>query len=178
VEDVDCYANELSRLAANEFSKYTTYRGGHFLCFCNTFWIFDLLGQKIGATPDGRRAYTPVADSAGAVAGRDRKGPTALIKSVASLSQLNYPGTQVFNIRFTPDFIRNDGKTIRDLLETFFKLGGTQIQINTVDQKVLEDAMAHPENHNGLIVRVAGYSEYFNRLSPEIRKSVLARIAH
>jgi trans-4-hydroxy-L-proline dehydratase len=178
IYEVDCYAKELSHFIAIEFRKYTPYRGGKFLTFCNTYWIFDELGKDIGATPDGRRANAPIADSAAAVAGRDVNGPTALINSVTALDHLNSPGTLVFNIRFTSDIIKKYGEQIRGLIETFIDLGGTQMQINTVDQKLLEDAMIHPEDHMDLIVRVAGYSEYFNRLSLEIRKSVLERIAH
>jgi len=137
-------------------------------------------GVLVGVTPDGRLAGSPLADSAGPVQGRDRNGPTAMLRSVAAIPHHLAPGTLVVNARFTRDFFSTDAgrSKLRDLVRTYFDMGGMQLQINVVDQKVLRDAIAHPERHQDLIVRVGGYSEYFNRLSPALKQTVLERIEH
>ena len=90
------------------------------------------------------------------------------------------PGTLVVNARFSRDFFNTpEGREkLKSLIRTYFELGGMQIQINVVDQEVLRDAIEHPERHEDLIVRVGGYSEYFNRLSDALKLSILERTEH
>jgi formate C-acetyltransferase len=132
------------------------------------------------ATPDGRHAGEPIADSAGPVQGRDRSGPTAMLNSVAQLAQDLAPGTLVVNARFARRMFDSGEQRnrLKGLIRAYFQNGGMQIQINVVDQEVLKDAIAHPERHEDLIVRIGGYSEYFNRLSPALKASVLERTEH
>ncbi|NLE60306.1 MAG: hypothetical protein GX616_18300 [Planctomycetes bacterium] len=137
-------------------------------------------GKLVGATPDGRLAREPLGDSFGAYQGRDTKGPTALLNSVTSFPHLGAPGTLVVNARFGKDMMTSPAmrRKLQQLIETYFARGGMQIQITVVDQAILEDAIAHPEAHGDLIVRIGGFSVYFNDLSDEMKRSVLERSIH
>ncbi|MFQ6043747.1 MAG: pyruvate formate lyase family protein [Candidatus Poribacteria bacterium] len=176
----DDIAVDISEFVFSEFLRYAPWRGGKFLASCLMFVTYAGAGEPVGATPDGRFAGAPLADSAGPYQGRDKKGPTAMLKSVAAMPHYLAPGTLVVNARFTKDFFTTDeGRAkIQDLVRTYFDMGGMQLQINVVDQSVLRDAIAHPEQYKDLIIRVGGYSEYFNRLSPALKQTVLERTEH
>jgi len=176
----DAIARDIAGFVFREFLRYAPWRGGKFLPSCLMFVTYADAGAPVGATPDGRRAGEPLADSAGPYQGRDTHGPTAMLKSVAALPHTLAPGTLVVNARFSRDFFTTpEGRRkMQDLVRTYFDLGGMQLQINVVDQALLRDALAHPERHADLIVRVGGYSEYFNRLSPELQRTVLERTEH
>ncbi len=137
------------------------------------------LGQLTGATPDGRRAGTPLSEGVSAVQGHDRRGPTAAAASVAKLDHARTNGT-LLNMRINPDCLRttDDLRKLAALIRGYFDQGGHHVQFNIVDRAVLEDAMAHPEQHRDLVVRVAGYSDYFVLLSPEIQREILSRTEH
>jgi formate C-acetyltransferase len=176
----DQIAADISAFVFSEFLRYAPWRGGKFLASCLMFVTYAGAGEPVAATPDGRCAGEPLADSAGPYQGRDKNGPTAMLKSVAAIPHYLAPGTLVVNARFTKDFFTTDeGRAkIQDLVRTYFDMGGMQLQINVVDQEVLRDAIAHPEQYEDLIIRVGGYSEYFNRLSPALKQSVLERTEH
>jgi formate C-acetyltransferase len=176
----DSLAHEIADCVFRELLLYAPWRGGRFLGSCLMFTTYTIAGKGVGATPDGRRAGEPLSDSAGPHQGRDRKGPTAALASVARIPHDLAPGTLVVNLRLDPDLFRSAAgrNRVRSLVETYFRLGGMQLQVNVVDQAVLEDAIAHPQNHANLIVRVGGYSEYFNRLDPELKRTVLERTRH
>ncbi|MBT3344197.1 MAG: hypothetical protein HN712_13215 [Gemmatimonadetes bacterium] len=179
-EAADSLAGELSGFVFRQFMDRVPWRGGRFLPSCLMFTTYAAAGAPIGATPDGRRAGEPIADSAGPHQGRDRQGPTAMLRSVASLPQHLAPGTLVVNARFSPELFDGGAMSLklRQMVRTYFDLGGMQLQINVVDQALLEDAIAHPEAHQDLVVRIGGYSEYFNRLSPELKQTLLQRTEH
>ncbi len=178
--EADGLAAEVAEFVFREFLRYVPWRGGKFLSSCLMFVTYAQAGAPVAATPDGRHAGEPIADSAGPHQGRDTHGPTALLKSVASIPQALAPGTLVVNARFSAEMFAcaASQRRLQDLIRTYFDLGGMQIQINVVDQEVLRDAIAHPEKHGDLIVRVGGYSEYFNRLSPDLKRTVLERTEH
>jgi len=175
--EVDELAEDISTFVFEEFRRYAPWRGGRFLPGCLMFVTYGTAGEGVMATPDGRRAGTPIADSAGPVQGRDRSGPTAMIRSVTRIKHRLAPGTLVVNARFSRETFANveQRARLKELIRTYFELGGMQLQINVVDQEVLRDAIGHPERHQDLIVRVGGYSEYFNRLSPALKQSLLER---
>jgi len=177
---VDQLACDVSAFVFKELGRHRPWRGGRFLPGTLMFTTYGSAGEYLMATPDGRPAGAPVADSSGPVQGRDRSGPTAMIKSVARLPHHLAPGTLVVNARFSKQLFESSETRakLKDLIRTYFELGGMQIQINVVDQAVLRDALAHPEQHEDLIVRIGGYSEYFNRLSPALKVSVLERVEH
>ncbi|MDP6112255.1 MAG: pyruvate formate lyase family protein [Planctomycetota bacterium] len=179
-ERADSVANEISSFVFTEFLHRRPWRGGRFLPSCLMFTTYARAGEDVGATPDGRHSGAPIADSAGAYHGRDCSGPTALLRSVVSLDQIHAPGTLVVNIRFSKKLFREAPmrEKLKALIKTYFQLGGMQIQINVVDQAVLRDAFKHPERHEDLIIRIGGFSEYWNRLSRELQLTVLERTEH
>jgi len=178
--EADELAHHLSGVVFREFKRYAPWRGGKFLAATLMFVRYADFGRRVGATPDGRLAGKPVSDSAGPVQGRDRHGPTAMLRSVASLQQLHAPGTLIVNIRFAKEmFNTSQGReNLKSLIRTYFRLGGMQLQVNVVDQEVLRDAIAHPELHGDLIVRIGGYSEYFNNIDQDLKLSILERTEH
>jgi len=126
----------------------------------------------VGCTPDGRAAGAPLADSLGAIFGKDTKGPTALLNSVAALDLQRALGVPVLNFNVTPSF-HND--VLRALILGYMEQGGIQMQITCVSRELLEEAYRQPELHKNLVVRVGGYSEYFYRLSDELKRMVIER---
>jgi trans-4-hydroxy-L-proline dehydratase len=137
------------------------------------------LGEVTGATPDGRHAGQPLSEGVSPVQGHDRHGPTAAANSVARLDHARTNGT-LLNMKISPDCLRTgkDLARLAALIRGYFSQGGHHVQFNVIDRKVLEDAMAHPEQHANLIVRVAGYSDYFVLLSPDIQREILSRTEH
>jgi len=135
-------------------------------------------GAVLGATPDGRKSGTPVSEGISPVQGRDLKGPTAVINSMAKMDQRLTCGT-LLNMKFLPSVLDNeeglDG--LGCLVRTYFKMNGHHIQFNVVDADTLRDAQRHPENYRDLIVRVAGYSDYFNDIGKELQDEIIARTA-
>ncbi len=137
-------------------------------------------GRVTGATPDGRRAGEPVADSIGAAQGRDRAGVTALLNSVASLPHRLLPTATTLNVKLDPGLLRDDAgvEALAALIESHFASGGQQLQFAFVDRATLDDAKAHPERHRNLMVRVAGYSAPFIALWDDLQDEIIARTAH
>jgi formate C-acetyltransferase len=179
-EAADALAERLATFVFREFQKHQPWRGGKFLPACLMFVTYARFGKPVGATPDGRRAGEAVADSAGPYQGRDMKGPTAMLGSVARLPHNEAPGTLVVNIRLSKALFstRDQRMKIKHLIRTYFHLGGMQLQINVVDQETLQDAWEHPEQHGDLIIRVGGYSEYWNRLDRDLQRTILNRTEH
>jgi len=157
-----------------EFKRYTPWRGGRFLPSCLLFVTYTDAGARVMATPDGRRAGEAIADSIGPVAGRDRHGPTAMLRSVASIPQEQAAGTLVMNMRVNKGmFVGENRERMLDLMRSYFAMGGMQMQITVVDQETLRAALAEPEKYGDLIVRVGGYSEYWRNLTDALRRTVL-----
>jgi formate C-acetyltransferase len=133
-------------------------------------------GSVIGATPDGRRAGEPLSEGVSPVQGADRCGPTAVIKSVAKMDHVRTGGT-LLNQKFTPQLLKDDEglDKLVQLIRTYFKLDGHHIQFNVVDAATLRAAQKTPEQYRDLIVRVAGYSDYFCDLSKALQDEIIAR---
>jgi formate C-acetyltransferase len=134
-------------------------------------------GEKTPATPDGRRAHTSLAAAASPVQGRDVSGPTASILSATCWNQLPFMGGVAINFKFQPwgDATRNSMKAV---IKTLLARGGLQLQVNCVSREILLDARANPDRHRDLLVRIAGYSDYFTALSPEMQDEIVKRTAH
>jgi formate C-acetyltransferase len=133
-------------------------------------------GSVTGATPDGRKAYMPVSDGISPAHGADRHGPTAVVKSAARMDHARSSGT-LLNQKFTPQLLEGeDGiNKLAALVRSYFKLDGHHIQFNVVTADTLRAAKATPEKHRDLIVRVAGYSDYFCDLTPALQDEIIAR---
>jgi formate C-acetyltransferase len=138
----------------------------------NQFTTYESAGFEVRATPDGRDSGEPLCDSCSAIAGRDKKGPTAALNSAASLRLDLVLGTPITNMRISKT---NLPIYLKPLVQTFFQNGGVQLQVTCASRAELEDALVHPEKHENLIVRIGGYAEYFNRLSPVLKQSVIDR---
>jgi pyruvate formate-lyase/glycerol dehydratase family glycyl radical enzyme len=136
-------------------------------------------GAVTGATPDGRLSTTPLSEGISPVQGADHKGPTAVIRSVAKMDHVRTGGT-LLNQKFTPQVLNsNDGlDKLVQLIRTYFRLDGHHIQFNVVDAATLREAQQHPEQYRSLIVRVAGYSDYFCDLSKTLQDEIIARTEH
>jgi len=136
-------------------------------------------GQVCGATPDGRRAGVPLSEGISPVQGADRCGPTAVFASAAKMDHVKTGGT-LLNMKFTPDLLAGEEGITRlaGLVRTYFKAGGHHVQLNVVTADTLRKAQADPDAHRGLIVRVAGYSDYFCDLSPALQEEIIARTEH
>ncbi len=175
--EVDALAVKVAAFVYGEIRAFPCARGGRFLPSHIMFERYAAAGRAVGATPDGRRAGEALADSAGPVQGCDRNGPTAMLRSVARLPQRLAVGTPVLNLRIQKASLAGavSRRALRSLIETYFKMGGLQVQITALDRAELEDALLHPEKHAGLIVRIGGYSAYFNTLSLDLKKEVLKR---
>ncbi|MBP6964943.1 MAG: hypothetical protein KBC96_11110 [Armatimonadetes bacterium] len=146
--------------------------------FC---WIMHgEFGARTGATPDGRKAGTALADGAGAAQGRETAGPTASILSTTKWSHRSAIGGLVHNLKLSGNSLRTESElqALRTLVETYLRLGGFEIQVNVVDASVLRDAQAHPDRHADLLVRVAGYSDYFTHLGPVLQEEIISRTEH
>ena len=135
-------------------------------------------GSVLQATPDGRKAGLPISEGISPVQGADRNGPTAVLNSAAKIDQLKTGGT-LLNQRFAPDFFEDGGiNKLSSLIRSYFRMDGHHIQFNVVDSQTLLDAQKHPENYTDLIVRVAGYSDYFNDLAIDLQNEIIKRTEH
>jgi formate C-acetyltransferase len=136
-------------------------------------------GSVTGATPCGRRAGEPLSEGVSPVQGADRRGPTAVIKSVAKMDHLRTGGT-LLNQKFTPQVLEGDEglERLAQLVRSYFRLDGHHIQFNVVTADTLRKAQANPEKYRDLIVRVAGYSDYFCDLTRVLQDEIIARTEH
>jgi formate C-acetyltransferase len=177
---VDGIGADLIDYSWKELYSHETPRGGRYIASCILFTTYLGAGRAVGATPDGRKAFEALVDSVGAVPGCDEKGPTALLKSVSKLPLWLAAGTPVLNLRFQKSLFNNEESIAKlaKLVRAFFKQGGMQIQISVLDSKEMRNAQKEPEKHKDLIVRIGGYSEYFNILDKELQETVIMRTEH
>lgn len=177
---VDDPGAEIIRFAWEELYQHPTPRGGRYIPSCILFVTYMGAGKTVGATPDGRKAFEVLTDSVGASQGCDINGPTALIKSVNKLPLTLAIGTPVLNIRLQKAILDTEQnlQKVANLIRTFFSSGGLQIQISVLNHKEMIAAQKEPEKHKDLIVRIGGYSEYFNILDKKLQDSVIARTEH
>ena len=136
-------------------------------------------GAVMGASADGRKARVPLSEGISPVQGADRNGPTAVIRSVSKMDHVRTGGT-LLNQKFTPQVLRGEQgiDNLARLIRTYFRLGGHHIQFNVIDVDTLRHAQAHPEQHRDLIIRVAGYSDYFCDLGTALQDEIIARTVH
>ncbi len=136
-------------------------------------------GKVVGATPDGRHAGQPLSEGISPVQGADRKGPTAVIKSASKIDHIRTGGT-LLNQKFTPQLLATDEglANLAHLVRSYFKMDGHHIQFNVVTAETLRQAQKHPERYRDLIVRVAGYSDYFVDLSLDLQDEIIRRTEH
>jgi len=136
-------------------------------------------GSKIGAMPDGRPAKQPLSEGISPVQGADTIGPTAVLKSASKIDHIKTGGT-LLNQKFSPSFFEGAESIAKlgSLVRSYFRMDGHHIQFNVVSVETLKDAQLHPEKHRNLIVRVAGYSDYFNDLGEDLQNEIIRRTEH
>ncbi len=151
-------------------------KGGHYRINLLPTTSHIYFGSVVGATPDGRLANEPLSEGISPVQGSDTFGPTAVIKSASKIDHLRTGGT-LLNQKFTPMFFDNpDGyEKLTQLIRTYFRMDGHHIQFNVVSANILREAQKHPQKYRDLIVRVAGYSDYFVDLIPELQEEIIRR---
>jgi formate C-acetyltransferase len=167
------FASWIAAIDGRPSPRGGTYRVDILSTTCHVYF-----GLKTGATPDGRHARSPESDGASPAQGGDRKGPTAVAKSLAKLD-IARTGGSLLNQRFLPQALEGDegiGK-LCSLIRTYFRLGGHHIQFNVVDTATLRDAQKRPEDYRSLLVRVAGYSDYFVDLDRNHQEEIISRTA-
>jgi formate C-acetyltransferase len=187
LDDVDTLTAEAYTLFIDEIENYRNTRygrgpiGGVYYAGTSSVSANVPMGMVVGATPDGRKAFEPIAEGCSPYRGTDTNGPTAVLKSVGKLPVGRITGGVLLNQKLSPGVLRteSDMKKLLSMMRTFFDaLHGFHIQYNVVDRQTLLDARKHPENYRDLIVRVAGYSAFFNVLSPETQLDIINRTEH
>ena len=176
----DAYADEIALRVYDDLVQAIegrpNTRGGQTHLNMLSTTCHNYFGSVCGATPDGRFAHFAISDGTSPAHGSDTHGPTAVIKSLGKLDQTKSGGT-LLNVRFTPALMRReqDMAKVASLVRTYFKFGGHHIQFNIVDTKTLLDAQQHPDEYRDLLVRVAGYSDYFNDMTAQLQNEIIAR---
>ena len=133
-------------------------------------------GKVTGATPDGRNAWKVLSEGISPVQGADTNGPTAVIRSAAKIDHIKTGGT-LLNQKFTPSLLSTEEgcNNLVHLIRAYFRMDGHHIQFNVVDADTLREAQKHPEDYRDLIVRVAGYSDYFHDLGEDLQNEIICR---
>ena len=176
----DDYADGLARSAFEAYFAAVDGRpntkGGRYSVNLLPTTVHIFFGRITGATPDGRRAGDPLSDGISPAQGADRRGPTAVIKSVAKLDHVRTGGT-LLNQKLMPQLVADATglEKLGHLVRAYFKLGGHHVQFNVIDPNTLRDAQANPDKYGDLIVRVAGYSDYFVDIGKELQDEIIAR---
>ncbi|MBQ3743438.1 MAG: glycyl radical protein [Bacteroidales bacterium] len=136
----------------------------------------NYFGQVCGASVNGRFAHFAISDGTSPAHGADTHGPTAVVRSLGKLDQTKSGGT-LLNVRFVPSLLKTDDdvRKLGSLIRSYFHLGGHHIQFNIVDTETLLDAQKHPDDYRDLLVRVAGYSDYFNDMTSQLQDEIIAR---
>ena len=177
----DTIAVDFYNFIDTELSKYcmdlplSTFHPSYF-----AWKMHGIFGERTAATPDGRLAGTAMSECLAAVQGRDRHGPFAVARSMEKIEQKRSLGGIASNFRFSQSFIgTSEGKAaVAQFIRYFMENGNFEVQFNVVSQKDLVDAQKHPENYKTLMVRVAGYSDYFTNLETSVQNEIINRLEH
>ena len=175
--EADMFARDVANSYTKEVEKYKNYRGGIFQAGLYPVSANVPLGGQTGATPDGRLAFTPIADGIGPASGRDVKGPTATANSVAKLEQGIASNGTLLNQKFHPSALAGMAGLTKfaALIRSYFDQKGMHMQFNVVTRETLLDAQQNPEKYKTLVVRVAGYSALFTTLSRSLQDDIINR---
>ena len=176
-DEIDTFAREIAYTYTKPLENYKNPRGGSFQAGLYPVSANVPLGAQTGATPDGRLAFTPIADGVSPAAGRDVKGPTAAANSVSRLDHYIASNGTLFNMKFHPSALegRSGLESFVALVRGYFDQKGSHMQFNVVSRETLRDAQKHPEKYRSLVVRVAGYSALFTTLSKGLQEDIINR---
>ncbi len=178
--EVDQIVRECLNIIVKELSQYKTEFGAPYGTTVSPVTAHVAYGMICGATPDGRKAGTPLSDSVSPTQGADVLGPTASVKSVSVLQHVNLVQGTIFNMKMHPSAMAGRSGLMQwaNLVRTYFDLGGWEVQFNIVDTETLKDAMRNPDKHRDLVVRVVGYSAFFVNLDRATQEDIIARTEH
>jgi pyruvate formate-lyase/glycerol dehydratase family glycyl radical enzyme len=175
---VDNFVSEVADYVCTEFSKMRNIRGGYFQPGLQSISAHALFAGTLGATPDGRKAEMLLADGGvSAAQGRDKNGPTSLMKSVSKIDHFKAINGALLNIKFNPDLLKDDQdiQNMMLLIKGFFFLKGQHVQFNVISSTILREAQIHPERYSNLVVRVAGFSVFFTDVDKTLQDDIIAR---
>lgn len=177
IEAVDKYAHFVVKTLDDEGKKYRDGRGGELTTVWATQSYNVVLGRMIGATPDGRHAFTTMADNVSPMIGMDVNGPTAVVNSVNAVDSTIPQSGLLLNQRFDPAIVKGEKgiDILEAVLRAHFKKQGDHLQINVVDDETLRAAQKEPEKYRNMLVRVAGYSAFFVDLDKDIQENIIQR---
>ena len=176
----DDYADDIMRVCFdiffNEVDGRDTVRGGKYRIDMLPTTCHVYFGEVTGATADGRKAGVTQSEGISPVGGADKYGPTSVVKSASKMNHENTGGT-LLNQKFTPSLLQGEQgiKNLRSLIRAYFKMGGHHIQFNVISRDTLLKAQENPEAYKDLIVRVAGYSDYFCDLGRALQDEIINR---
>lgn len=179
----DDYADEVMKALFEAYFNVIDGRpntkGGNYRINLLPTTVHVYFGSVTGATPDGRKATEPLSEGVSPVQGADRRGPTAVLRSVAKMDHVRTGGT-LLNQKLTPQLLQGEDGLNKfvHLVRSYFKMDGHHLQFNVVDAATLSAAQRNPEKYRDLIVRVAGYSDYFCDLSKALQDEIIARTEH
>jgi formate C-acetyltransferase len=178
-EEADAQLMDVFNIYYDAVKGHTSPRGAVYRINLLPTTCHVYFGSVMHAGPDGRKAGMPVSEGISPVQGSDKNGPTSVIKSAAKIDHLHTGGT-LLNQKFSPDFFEDDTaiRKVSGLVRSYFRMDGHHIQFNVVNAATLRDAQKHPEKHSDLIVRVAGYSDYFNDLGLDLQNEIIKRTEH
>ena len=181
VKWVDHLGAKWAEYFREQMKHYTNYRGGLYHTGMYTVSAHVPMGENVGASPDGRNAYKPLADGGmSPVYGRDICGPTAVLKSVSRLNNSLTTNGGLLNMKFLPEFFQSQSGMLKfeSLLRAFIDLEVPHIQFNVVRKEDLVDAKVHPQQHRSLTIRVAGYTAYFVELAGKLQDEIIERTSY
>lgn len=177
IPEVDAFARDVAYTYTKPLETFKNPRGGQYQAGLYPVSANVPLGAQTGATPDGRYAYTPVADGVSPSAGKDTHGPTAAANSVSKLDHYIASNGTLFNMKFHPSALEGISglESFAALIRGYFDQKGSHMQFNVVSRETLQDAQKHPEKYKTLVVRVAGYSALFTTLSKSLQDDIINR---
>jgi len=178
--EADGFMQELSKLFCDHVDGFSNPRNGRFQTGFYSVESHAFRGLQTGALPDGRLSGASLASALSPCHGADILGPTAVMKSVTKLDHRMFGNGMVLDLKFHPAFFENDKhrEAFRYIVETYFELGGMEVQFNVVSRETLVKAQLAPEEYRDLIVRVSGFSAYFVTLDKAIQDEIIARTEH
>jgi len=175
----DLITQQIFEIVYNAIDNRPNTRGGVHRINLLPTTVHIYFGKVTGATPDGRKAFTPLSEGISPVQGMDINGPTSVIKSAGKIDHLRTGGT-LLNQKFSPKFFSSESgiNNVAHLIRSYFKMGGHHIQFNVVSAKTLRAAQTNPLHYHNLIVRVAGYSDYYTNLGKDLQDEIIKRTEH
>ena len=176
---VDHFAKELAELTVTEHHKYKTMCADYLMPSLYPVSSNVPCGEVVGALPSGRKAWVPLADGCSPTHGSETEGPTAILKSMSNIDAGKVDGGMLLNVKFDPTTVRGEegNKRLVSYLHSFLDLNCYHVQFNVIDKETLLEAQAKPDEYNGLVVRVSGYSAYFTEVCTDLQNDIIGRTA-